>query len=758
MIDSILLKNIASYDQNGVEISDLKRLNFFFGSNGSGKSTIAKYLDSLCQEDSESSNQFLDCSNNGFDHSNHDILVYDENFVEVNFNQNHLLKGVFSLNETNEIIDREIRENQAKIDVLTSEKERRKTFKVTLEQDKANKKNTLLNYCWGKRNIFSSFLKLSLQYPGSRPNHFGKLKQTLQSNPTDSPTIEEITNKYNLYFEKEITEIEISIDAKLYREIRELELKLKPLLNKVIVGNEDVDIDSLIKSLESRSWVELGLKYLDKVENTCPFCQKETIDDSLRNQFSQYFDETSKLEVQTIETLLTSYKTKTNEFLANISQIQASHNPNNTLSNLYINLKRLFDANIQELENKILHSNERKNITSLSTFKEPLSNVISSINANNKALTELDQNKEEVVSSIWVYMALECKEEIENFELREEKYQRLNDLTDNFISNYDSKLVITRQEIERLRSQTVNTQDAVDNINLILKNSGFESFEIKERDNVNNISQYYLKRPNIDNESPIFKSLSEGEKSFISFLYFFQLCIGTDNLDNNASKKKIIVIDDPVSSLDSQSLFVISSLIHKLILRKSNDNRPNRMLFKNDNIEQVFILTHNLYFYKEVSFDRRPLCTSYWHYKVSKINNVTAVQGQRNKVITDDYTLLWNNIKEIKHNLPENTELNILIANSMRRIIESYVNFLGIGKDAWSAILTEDTESPEFYLKYAFVASINDESHGVTVLDSVYYQKISTEQPELLFDVFKEIFSNLGREHYELMMEEQFEE
>ena len=94
----------------------------------------------------------------------------------------------------------------------------------------------------------------------------------------------------------------------------------------------------------------------------------------------------------------------------------------------------------------------------------------------------------------------------------------------------------------------------------------------------------------------------------------------------------------------------------------------------------------------------------------------------------------------------------------MRRIIESYVRFLGIGKNAGSSILTEDTESPEYYLKYAFVASINDESHGVTILDSVYYQKISTEQPELLFKVFKGIFSNIGREHYKLMMEKQFEE
>lgn len=55
------------------------------------------------------------------------------------------------------------------------------------------------------------------------------------------------------------------------------------------------------------------------------------------------------------------------------------------------------------------------------------------------------------------------------------------------------------------------------------------------------------------------------------------------------------------------------------------------------------------------------------------------------------------------------------------------------------------------------MASINDESHKVTALDGVYYQKISAEQPQLLFDVFKEIFSNIGGEHYEMMMDEQIE-
>ena len=67
------------------------------------------------------------------------------------------------------------------------------------------------------------------------------------------------------------------------------------------------------------------------------------------------------------------------------------------------------------------------------------------------------------------------------FELRKVKYQRLNNLADNFISSYDSKLVNVRQEIERLRSQTVNTQDAVDNINIILKNSVLKVLKLKRK-------------------------------------------------------------------------------------------------------------------------------------------------------------------------------------------------------------------------------------------------------------------------------------
>lgn len=758
MIDSITLKNIASYDSiNGVELSDLKKLNFFFGFNGSGKSTLAKYIYNLSLPDTEKSTEFSNCSQVGYDSENEQILVFDENFTEINFNRNSSLKGVFSLNEQNDTIDAQIKDKEDLIVELKKEKDKKTNLKQSIDTDKNKQKRNLLEFCWNQRNTFSTFTKISLAYPGSKPNHFRKLEQELQSPLGSILSVEQLSAEYNLLYEKEIIEVKNSVNALLYREIRQKELELQVLLEEIIVGNEDIDISGLIKKLNSRSWVETGIGFIEQSGEICPFCQQKTITEELKKQFNELFDETYKKKIEQLGLLLNQYKEITSSFIDSILAIQRNFNHNNIISDIYVKLQELFDSNVAIIETKISNANEKKYIKSLATLKPELSSIISVIKENNTTFSELDDKRKIFVANIWKFMASSCNERINAFKEREVKYQRINSLADELIAKYDGKVINSKAIIESLRGQTINTKEAVDNINLILRNSGFESFEIAEQDTVNNISQYYLKRPNTTDANPIFKSLSEGEKSFIAFLYFYQLCVGTDDIQANSSKKKIIVIDDPVSSLDSQALFVVSSLIHQLILRKGDNSKPNRKSFKNENISQVFILTHNIYFYKEVSFDKRPMCTDYWHYKVSKVNNKTKINGQYNKTVFDDYSMLWQTTKEIKANLPEDSSLNIVIANTLRRIIESYVNFIGLGKDSWSSILDSNQDSPDYYLKCAFISAINDESHKISALDSIYYQKLSNEQPEILFNVFREIFKEIGKEHYEMLMEEEIE-
>lgn len=100
MISSINLKNVASYESlNGIQIDNLKKVNFFFGYNGSGKSTLAKYIYNLLMTELEKDHRFNNCSNAGYDHAAHHLLVFDEKFIERNFVLKNNQSGIFSLNE-----------------------------------------------------------------------------------------------------------------------------------------------------------------------------------------------------------------------------------------------------------------------------------------------------------------------------------------------------------------------------------------------------------------------------------------------------------------------------------------------------------------------------------------------------------------------------------------------------------------------------------------------------------------------------------
>ncbi|HEY5123563.1 MAG TPA: AAA family ATPase, partial [Ignavibacteria bacterium] len=668
--------------------------------------------------------------------------------------KNQFLKGVFSLNQKNDLIDKNIAKEEGLIETFDNYIKEKIALKNSLVVDRKETLTRLLDSCWSPRSVFSTYTKLTLAHTGSKPNHLAELKHRIPL-LGQIKTIQQISETYKLLFEQELKEVKYKVDVACYKQIRRNELKLEKLLQEVIIGNEDVDIAGLINSLNARSWVEKGIEFIDKTDGICPFCQKGTIDEDLKEKFNKYFDQSYKEKIDKIKSLKSTYEEKTKEFLNNIAQIQNDFNPKNIVSNLYLGLVSLFNSNIAKINEKLSRSNEKKSIVSLLTHKKDLSKIINGIQENNKLFSDLDNKKNELINNIWNYIASNCKSKIDEFEIRESKYKRIEALADHLINTSNIKLNSSKSTIETLRSQTINTKDAVDSINVILQYSGFEGFEIKEKDIINNISQYYLKRTNDPGTDPIFKSLSEGERNFISFLYFYQLCLGTDDIQKKSTKKKIIVIDDPVSSLDCQTLFVVSTLIQNLIIRKGNSNRLEKMDFKNETIDQVFILTHNIYFYKEVAFERRPICTDYWHYKITKVQNLTRIIGDYNRTISDDYTLLWKTIKELKINLPVDSTLNILIANTMRRIIESYVNFIGYSSESWGALYNLDQSDPLFYIKSAFISIINEESHKITALESIYYQKIIHEHPQVLFDVFKEIFKTIGKEHYEIMLDEE---
>ena len=47
MIETIKMRNCATYDIEGATMSGCQKVNFIYGPNGSGKSTISNFLQNL---------------------------------------------------------------------------------------------------------------------------------------------------------------------------------------------------------------------------------------------------------------------------------------------------------------------------------------------------------------------------------------------------------------------------------------------------------------------------------------------------------------------------------------------------------------------------------------------------------------------------------------------------------------------------------------------------------------------------------------
>lgn len=754
MITKIGLNQVATY-KNPVEINDLKKVNFFFGNNGCGKSTIARLFYNYFQNEIPL-HPFNNCSIDGFNRSEEEILVFDYDFILNNFYSNPELSGIFSLDEKNEEIDRNIKneyQNLANIEKSISDK---KEEKEKLETLKNQAYKNILEDCWIYNKQFDAdFNKINL---GKRKDSFYEKIVQINQKEYSTKNLNHITEKYKKYYLEELNKIDNNISVKNFDIILDFEKKFNDALEEIIIGSNDVPIASIINQLNNSSWVDQGVNFLDKDKEVqdCPFCQQQTIDKNLLNQFEKYFDTTREEKIKNIQEFYSNYINKVSAFESSLDAIIDKELVKFDVLKIQKQLSDILTKNEKEVQIKIENPNEKKKLESLESLKIEIEKVNKSIRIHNEDVENLKKNQQELTNDIWKYISYQVKNKLIFFKTNNDSYSEQIEKLKTELDGSESAKIHSKDKIKEWQSQTVNTQKAVDNINdLLLKNS-FTGFKIEKKESENNIIKYYILREEETSENHIFKTLSEGEKNFIAFLYFYQLCLGTNDTEN--TKKKIIVIDDPVSSMDSQVLFFVSTLIRRLITKKGTgkDQQRNNLIdqLKNENIEQVFILTHNIFFYKEVAlaFGAR-ICHSVAYFNVKKFNNqsiIERIEDYKN-VAFNDYHLLWQEVKK------EGSEkISMALLNNMRRIIESYGNFMGLINDVklWDLKNDIPEDSSENLIITALISQVQDGSHRISTNDEIYFTRISEESKEVALKSFEMLFENIGgKTHYDKMME-----
>lgn len=715
----ITLKDVASYKEEVKLETEEGKKTLVYGLNGTGKTIISNFLYSKTSDNSES-NDFSECYLDNPD--NKKILVYNQKFIQENFHERNSQKGIFTLSKKNKEIDTDLTNLDKKkknIEKQIDDNKKEQDNLIKLKQEKllkASKNTAEITEKFKKdETIRNFFLKGLIK---DKKKLFLYICDIDKSTTQPNNSIEGLIKKLK----------EISGDSKPPEELSPIkndfhELETSKIFSQVIIGDTNNPLGEAITNKWNNSdWVKLGLKYIKEEIKSCPFCQQSIAKELIQN-IKNYFDESYKQQIKELEQIKQSYFDKKNNIEDKNwwTNNQFIKNKESEFSNVFREVSLILEENLKKIDTKINKPNQKISLTNseevINIFNKFITEVNQEINKYNEDIVNKKNVEKKIKKSFWELMRWNYdqtisiyKNDIEELKIKINKFINLQ-------KSFEDEIKKINQEIIDKQKQTINIQDAISKINIYLKKLGFSDFWIEPTND-----QYYkIVRFSKEKEN-VFKTLSEGEKMIISFLYFLETCFGKESEDD-IKIKKIIIIDDPISSLSHNYIFNVSELI------------KNKLYEEKD--FEIMILTHNLYFFHEMSHNIKNNVNLF---RLTKIKNKTRINKIDKKEIQNEYDSYWQTIKDYKK---ENV-FEFLLANTMRNILECFFGF--VNRSNHRDVLKKIAD------KYpAFVRYMNRESHydATNISDS---KDIDKEQFEI---AFREVFEEEGHEtHYEKMMRE----
>lgn len=731
MIESITIADVASYGNTPQALDGLSQFTFMFGSNAAGKTTISRVI---ADEDS-----FPTCKVKWQRGTRLQTMVYNLDFIDKNFHQSAQLKGVFTLGDKHEDILNKIAAAKAEFDDLT-----RKIENLTdqlqgsdgaggKKGDLAALESPLKDKCWAQKQKHDAALKGAFEgYRGSSERFKAKVIAELTSNSAQLVSLAELEKRAETVFGHNPT-AERSIPVVETAAL--INYESDTILKKRVIGKNDVDIAALIKKLGNSDWVREGRSFYEVTEGVCPFCQQSTTE-AFANSLNEYFDEAFETDSKAIEDLSTNYKTEAERIQQQIAETIAAPPKFLDVAKLKAE-KDLFDSrvtiNIQRIAGKKREPSQSVELESLSNVSTTLKTLVDDTNAlvteHNKMVANLSQERSKLTAQVWKYLLeMELKSDLAAYRLSRGDLDKAVAALETKIKEAKTEKERKQGEIRQLERQTTSIQPTIDGINALLSSFGFHGFSLAKTEDG---ASYKLVR---SDGSDAKTTLSEGERSFVTFLYFYHLLKGSDS-ESGITTDRVVVFDDPVSSLDSDILFIVGSLIKGLF---------DEVRAGSGQIKQMFVLTHNVYFHREVTFNtRRPRDgamkkETFW--VVRKRGLLSELEKCPSNPIKTSYELLWSEVRRSDRSIST-------IQNTLRRILENYFKITG-GFDLDKLCgMFAGTEKMIYRSLCSWVHAGSHYAH-----DDLYVS-IDDSMVDAYLQVFKAVFEKSGHiAHYKMMM------
>lgn len=437
---------------------------------------------------------------------------------------------------------------------------------------------------------------------------------------------------------------------------------------------DSTPIDEIAGNAARSEWVQQGLALHDDLKE-CLFCGQELTQER-RDALSAHFDESLKRLQSNIDDLVKQLKSS-----AQSSETYLNNIPTDTAvySNLRADLQEArqnykyehaaYDAEINTIVNLLLEKKNNPFGTILLapdlTLRAPSIDALTSvINKHQAKIDRHDVEAAEAAKRVEHFHARNFFDEHERLKAELEKQKAERDHHKTTIENLE-------QEIATLESVDGDPVPGAEELTRGLNG-------LLGRDELR-FSAHGSKHYVIERAGAPATHLSEGEQTAIALLYF----LSSVREDKIVGDPPIIIIDDPVSSLDHGILFGASAHIWSELVVSTYAS-------------QVFLLTHNFEFFRQwlIQMEAVPKSRREGGYKAYRVCaqvdhrgcrkpafEVWELDDDRRKKLRSQYHFLFDQVattlKESDRDLDSVAQMEAatLVPNTARKLLEGFLSF-----------------------------------------------------------------------------------
>lgn len=639
-----------------------KKLNFIYGKNGSGKSSLTKLL--------------LD------EYNSDNIKVVAFQGFESIIGENDILNAII-LGENNKKIEAQISEkNNMKMELKKQIGDLEETIDTNVKESKGFQKQSIdksireLNR--NKEQFFTDVAREITNLYDKKlvenPRSYNKSSVITESSQAKVIPETEVGNLVDIIYAQESNRIDL-ISPDNFISPHDYIKDINELLGLCVEEKSAI----VVESNKEREYLKKGLD-LHKSGDKCKFCGN-TVSEVRYTAIKNYFDAD---EVKAISSRLDCLKEQVKNYITKLRLIDLDFN------NVDVSFKDKIQKNILLLKGEvskaldgfwaIQDALEKKNpfqvvepiyIDKVIVFDTLINKINIDIEGFNSLQENLQEEQNEAKRKLRLhhiainlsdneYLQITAKLTAATHESKVLEND-INNIKSNIIKIEDDVFNI-ENEISKLISQTQSTERLVININEKLKDITNFSLVLQCNDD---IECYEVMNRNGDIR-PI-DQLSTGEKNLIAFLYFIESL----ETEENRQQSKIIVFDDPMNSNDDTVQYFILEELNKIMKKYNREGSSD-----------IFVLlTHNLFFYQGLIHDiinSRNLEVNPYEksnfYKLVKIEDIVDIYQINSK--SDDflntYDGLWYELA-----LLYSIDKPRMMLNPIRRIVETFIIFNG---------------------------------------------------------------------------------